>query len=75
MGYTTTFEGIFEFSKPLTKEQKNYLKKFAGSRRMKRDPTKLPNSKVNDAARVAMGLPIGPEGEYVVNDDGNFGQT
>lgn len=36
MGYTTSFYGAFELNKPLTKEDSEWLKKFSGTRRMKR---------------------------------------
>ena len=75
MGYTTEFKGEFSLSKNLTDVQRNYLIKFAASRHMKRDPKKLPNPNVHDQARVDVGLPYGEEGEFVVNDDGEFGQT
>jgi len=74
MGYTTTFSGEWTCTPALTEAQTAYLNAFSDSRRMKRDASKLTGN-VNDAARLAVGLPVGPEGAYVVNDDGNFGQT
>jgi len=41
MGYTTDFEGGFEFSRPLTSDEKNYITKFNNTRRMKRNVEKL----------------------------------
>jgi hypothetical protein len=37
MGYTTTFEGSFAVTPPLTPEHACYLARFSGSRRMARD--------------------------------------
>lgn len=75
MGYSTEFKGEFSLSKNLDDKQRNYLNKFANSRHMKRNPSELPNLWVLDQARVDVGLPYGVEGEFVVNDDGDFGQT
>lgn len=75
MGYTTYFSGKFNFSKPLTENQRKYLMLFSKSRRMGRDVSKLPNDFVNDSARIAVGLPYGEQGEFVVNEDDQYGQT
>lgn len=37
MGYTTDFDGSFQLNKPLTEKMKDFLMKFADSRRMKRN--------------------------------------
>lgn len=37
MGYTTNFEGVLKLNKQLTTEDKEYLEKFANTRRMARD--------------------------------------
>jgi len=73
MGYTTDFFGEFNLNKPLSPEHKAYLTDFARTRRMKRDPTKL--VKVDDPIRKATGLPVGPEGAYVVAYQDNMGQS
>ena len=59
MGYTTDFTGKFKLNKPLDKETLTYLKKFSGTRRMKRklDPK------------------YGVEGEFYVDGGGDFGQA
>lgn len=62
MGYSTDFTGRFDLDRPLTPEHAAYLRKFAETRRMKRDPAKLPP----DPTRDAVGLPVGPEGAYFV---------
>lgn len=41
MGYTTEFEGRFDLNKKLDEETYNYLVKFAETRHMKRDLTKI----------------------------------
>ena len=43
MGYTTEFGGSFEFNRPLTTIEKNFINKFSETRRMKRDVSKLVN--------------------------------
>ena len=40
MGYTTEFEGSFEFEEPLTDEMMHYINRFSRTRRMKRDVEK-----------------------------------
>jgi hypothetical protein len=72
MGYTTEFQGQFTLSKPLTAAQAAYLTAFAESRRMRRNATKT--SKRADPLREAVGLPVGPQGGFFVNEDGDFGQ-
>ena len=41
MGYTTDFSGQFNFNRPLTTEEANYIRKFNDTRRMKRDVKRL----------------------------------
>jgi len=59
MGYSTEFEGQFDFNKKLDDETYNLLKGLAETRRMKR--------KVDSK--------YGIEGEFYINNDGDFGQT
>ena len=65
MGYTTTFEGSFEVTPPLSGDHINYLQDFSCSRRMKRDPALA--ALVDDpvSSRQRCGLPIGEEGAYM----------
>jgi hypothetical protein len=72
MGYTTTFEGSFKLNKPLTTSQIAYLKRFAGTRRMKRNADMT--RKRPDPARLRVKLPVGVEGEYFVGEGGFAGQ-
>jgi hypothetical protein len=73
MGYTTDFSGEFESNKPFSPEHKAYLKQFAYTRRMARDP-KVAET-LPDPLREAVKLPIGEEGGYYVGtDDNDFGQ-
>jgi hypothetical protein len=64
MGSTVQLHGRFKIEPPLNKDQVDYLKQFANSRRMKRDPLKV--KALHDPLREAVGLPVGVEGEYYV---------
>jgi len=72
MGYTTYFEGSFAFDRPLTENQRIYLKKFSETRRMGRKTRVL--EKMPDPVRDNVGLPIGTEGEFYVGATGLGGQ-
>lgn len=72
MGYTTDFNGQFDLDRPLAPEHREYLKRFAETRRMKRDADKAATRP--DPLRVAVDLPIGKEGGYFVNGEGFRGQ-
>lgn len=72
MGYTTEFNGEFSLNKKLTKSRKEYLLKFAETRRMKRDSKKA--EKLDDEIRRKVGLPIGDDAEYFVGGLGFHGQ-
>jgi hypothetical protein len=54
MGYTTDFSGKFNLNKPLSGFHINYLRKFARTRRMKRDA--VLTAKLDDAVRRAVVL-------------------
>lgn len=72
MGYTTDFTGSFQLDKPLTAAQVAYLERFCRTRRMARraDVTE----KMPDPVRLAVGLPIGIEGEYYVGAVADYRQ-
>jgi len=72
MGYTTDFEGSFKLDKPLIEAHAAYLRRFAETRRMKRDPA-LTETR-SDPVREAVGLPVGKEGGYFVAETGFAGQ-
>jgi hypothetical protein len=73
MGYTTDFHGRFAVTPALKREHVNYLKAFAGSRRMQRDPEKLAG--VPDPLREAAKLGLGEQGGYYVGaHEDNYGQ-
>lgn len=59
MGYTTDFRGKLAFDKPLTVKDKNYLEKFARTRRMARN----------------VDAKYGVEGEFYVDGEGFMGQA
>ncbi|MEG4811845.1 hypothetical protein QUA82_27675 [Microcoleus sp. F8-D3] len=65
MGYTTIFDGIFHLNKRLLDSEAIYLLEFSRTRRMKRNPGILQS--IPDPARTAVGLPVGEEGCYFVN--------
>ncbi len=56
----------------LTPEHAAYLKQFNDTRRMRRDPAKA--RLLSDPIRIAVGLPVGEEGEYFVGGKGDGGQ-
>ena len=66
MGYTTDFDGQVILDKTLTDDQAAYLRRFSETRRMQRDAEIA--SEQDDPLRIAVGLPIGPEGCYFVGD-------
>jgi hypothetical protein len=69
MGYTTDFSGSFKLNKPLDEDTREYLTKFADSRRMKRN---LPS--VLDANGNVL-QDFGVDGEFYVDGLGPFGQA
>lgn len=73
MGYTTTFTGKFKCEPALNADQVAYLTRFSETRRMKRDEKIVET--FADPLRVAVGLPVGEEGEFFVGDGENFGQN
>lgn len=72
MGYDTIFKGFFLFDRPLAKDQILYLKKFANTRRMRRNPEIAKN--MEDLLRLAVDLPVGIDGEFFVGGRGFAGQ-
>jgi len=72
MGYTTDFEGSFTCTPALNPDQVAYINMFSNTRRMARDAKKA--EAFPDPLRLAVGLPIGVEGEYFVGSEANFGQ-
>lgn len=72
MGYTTNFMGSFTLDHPLDPGHANYLHKFSKTRRMARNPEIAET--LSDPERLAVGLPIGKDGEYFVGGTGFAGQ-
>jgi hypothetical protein len=70
MGYTTDFVGSVRLSRSLSVAEKTFLEKFARTRRMKRDVSKLELPPLNEA----VGLDFGTDGEYFVGGGGFAGQ-
>lgn len=72
MGYTTEFRGKWKVTPTLLPEHAAYIKQFSETRRMKRDAAKAEARP--DPVRMAVGLPIGPEGAFFVGEGGFAGQ-
>lgn len=79
MGYTTDFTGKFTLDKTLSLPHLNFLNKFSGTRRMKRDVKKLAERigvyGVADLTSTKAGLDIGVEGANYVDESGFAGQN
>lgn len=67
MGYTTEFEGSFEFEKPLTDEMMHYINHFSTTRRTKRDVEKIKET-YPDWKKLSFNGDLGEDGEYFVGD-------
>ena len=65
MGYFTSFSGSFAFDRPLLPRHAEYIRKFTDIQHVKRLPKLLEGRP--DPEREAVDLPVGDEGEYVVN--------
>jgi hypothetical protein len=65
MGYTTKFDGIFTLNERLFDSEVLYLLEFSRTRRCKRNVAILQN--IPDSARESVGLPLGEDGGYFVN--------
>ena len=74
MGYTTEFRGKFKFNKPVIDKLKDYVNSFCGVRHMIRDTRIIKQIYPNWNDMCYFGN-LGPEGEYFINDDCNFGQS
>lgn len=72
MGYDTKFKGTVTLDKPLTLAHFKYLEAFLSLRHMARNKgiEKLP-----DPLRKAVGLPIGKQGEFYVDDDSTMHES
>ena len=68
MGYTTYFDGAFQFDKPVTDELKNYINKFSETRRMMRDNDKIKELFPN-WEELCFNGELGEDGEYFVGGD------
>jgi hypothetical protein len=86
--YLIEFEGEFGLNKPLKPEHAQYLQAFQSTRRMcrltksdlaaggmKESTATQPCDDLPDPVRVAVGLPVGPEGAYFVGGGGFAGQN
>lgn len=73
MGYSTDLYGSLKFNKPVTEELRNYINKFGGTRRMKRDVEKLKET-FPDWKDLCFNGSLGPDGAYFIGGKGFFGQ-
>ncbi len=64
MSYNLNFTGKFKLSKPLEKEQIEYIQAFSKTKKVLRDSDLC--SKVYDPLRLSVKLPIGQDGDFCV---------
>lgn len=67
MGYNTEFKGSFEFEENLTNEMVQYINRFSGTRRMKRDVEKIKET-YSDWKELSFNGDLGIDGEYFVGE-------
>lgn len=67
MGYTTEFEGSFEFEEPLTDKMIQYINRFSTTRRIKRNVEKIKET-YSDWKKLSFNGDLGEDGEYFVGD-------
>lgn len=67
MGYTTEFNGRFEFDKPLEPELADYINRFSEARHVTRDVEAYKKSNPDWESKCFEGDP-GEEGEYIADD-------
>lgn len=72
MGYSTNFTSEFKLDRPLKEAHRLYLQALSDTRRMRRD--EVITARRSDPLREAVGLPVGIEGAFFVNEDGHAGQ-
>ena len=72
MGYHTDFWGEVRLDPPLTEEQREYLWRFANTRRMKRDNLKL--AQMTGLPPELADVAFGTDGEFYVGGEGFKGQ-
>jgi hypothetical protein len=68
MGYTTYFDGAFQFDKPVTDELKTYINKFSDTRRMLRDNNKIKELFPN-WRELCFNGELGENGAYFIGGD------
>lgn len=74
MGYSTEFSGAITIEPKIKTEHFAYLTAFSTIRHMKRKESYV--EVLKDDLRIAVGLPVGDEGQYYVGShtDGQYGQ-
>ena len=73
MGYNTWFDGSLSFNKPVTKQLREYLDRFANTRRMPRDNEKIKEVYPNWRELCFFGE-LGNKGEYFAPISNCYGQ-
>ena len=71
MGYTTYFNGEFQFDKPVTEELKVYINKFSETRRMIRDNDKI-KALYPNWEKLCFNGELGENGEYFIGGGENY---
>lgn len=70
MGYTTQFNGTFTLDKPLTEAQRAYLVAFNEVGHYAHDQGVV--ECIHDPLLAAVGMPLGPQGAYIVSLEGRW---
>jgi len=65
------FKGTFKLDRPLELSHLKYLAQFSKVRHMVRD-AKITEARTDDSFRLAVGLPVGEQGEFFVGETGNY---
>ena len=71
MGYTTEFEGSFEFNKPVTEYLRNYINKFSSIRHMRRNVNEIKRFDSNWKDRSFCDE-LGVDGAYYIDEPRNW---
>ena len=66
-GYLIYFQGSFLIDKPLEPEHRRYLQRFSDNQRVIWFEERI--ERIPDPLRVAVGLPVGPDGAYFVGKE------
>lgn len=73
MGYTTDFDGVLSFNKPVTEQLREYINRFSSTRRMPRSNEKIKEAYPNWRELCFFG-DLGEKGEYFAPISNCYGQ-